>query len=1266
MIHIWAFKMTNTPPVANSFEETGVEDTSVVITPSFFDIDTSDTHSFTVDTTGTVGSVTINNDGTISYDPNGQFDYLAAYAGDLEDDTTTAYDSFTYTVTDSSGASSTATVTVRLLGQNDGPVAVATSQTTGEDSSVTITPDFSDADASDTHSLSVDTTETLGTVTVNDDGTFSYDPAGQFEYLAVGETTTDSFTYTVTDAAGESSTETVTVTITGQNDAPVAVAVEAEVNEGGTIIINNGVSDVDTSDTHLIGVNNAETQGSVLVNSDGTFTYDANGQFDHLGAGETATDSFVYMALDGSWSGASATVTVTITGENDAPVAAEVSGETDEDSSITIAPSYSDADSSDTHSFSVDTTNTTGSVTVNGDGTFSYDPSGQFDGLTAGETATDTFTYTVTDSSGASSTETVTIEITGVNDAPVVSGLSAQTSEDTSVLIDPVFTDAEASDTHTITFDASETSGAVVLVDGSFHYDPTGQFEGLAAGENATDTFTYTVTDSSGASSTNTVTVTINGANDAPVASAVTASTDEDSSVTITPDYSDTDGSDTHSFSVDTTSTAGLVTVNDDGTFSFDPSGAFEDLAVGESTTDTFSYTVKDGSGASSTNTVTVTINGVNDAPAAAAVTASTDEDSSVTITPDYSDADTSDTHSFSVDTSDTAGSVTVNEDGRFSYDPSGAFDGLTAGETTTDTFTYTVTDASGTSSTETVTIEITGVNDAPVVSGLSAQTSEDTSVLIDPVFTDAEASDTHTISFDASETSGAVTLVDGSFRYDPNGAFEDLAVGESTTDTFSYTVTDSSGASSTNTVTVTINGANDAPVAAAVTASTDEDSAVTVTPDYSDTDGSDMHSLTVDTTSTAGSLTVNEDGTLSYDPTNLVGSLGLGETFTDTFTYTVTDGAGESSTATATVTVAGDSEILSGTTGDDTYSIWANSGSSMIDYSTEIADGGFDTIVFEDLSLSDLIITTVEHDDGNGTALKISWEADGDRLAGQLQIANMGENIECYEFADGTVLSNISVRDDGRLELYGVEGADNVVYGTTNADLIFGSDGSDILDAGTASSGSQHLRGYDGNDTYLFGLGGRNTLIHESADHGSDTVIFKDLSLQGVTFTTYEYGDESPYGTVLEFNWIGNEGGDQLRISGLSQTIERFEFADGTTLSSIELLDDGRVQLTGTDGDDIISGTSGDDVLLGADGSDTFVFDSSSFGNDVIADFTAGEGSEDVISFDADVFADYDAVVAAATDDGSNTVIVLDEDNSVTLTGVLVSELHSDDFEFV
>ncbi|WP_193777976.1 Ig-like domain-containing protein, partial [Pseudovibrio sp. W74] len=145
----------------------------------------SDTHTFNVDTTGTLGSVVVNEDGTFSYDPNGQFEALSA------DETAT--DSFQYTVTDSSGATSTQTVTITIAGQNDGPIANSVAASTDEGSSVTLSPNYSDVDASDTHTFSVDTTGTLGAVIVNDDGTFSYDPNGQFEALSADETATDSF-----------------------------------------------------------------------------------------------------------------------------------------------------------------------------------------------------------------------------------------------------------------------------------------------------------------------------------------------------------------------------------------------------------------------------------------------------------------------------------------------------------------------------------------------------------------------------------------------------------------------------------------------------------------------------------------------------------------------------------------------------------------------------------------------------------------------------------------------------------------------------------------------------------------------------------------------------------------------------------------------------------------------------------------------------------------------------------------------------------------
>ena len=931
----------NDAPVAVAVAAAGQENgAAITVTADYSDADTTDSHSFTVDTTGTLGTVTNNNDGTFSYDPNGQFEHLAA--GE------TAIDTFSYTVDDGNGGTSTETVTITVTGQNDAPVALAIAGVVSEDgSAITFAANFSDADASDTHSVAIDTSGTSGSVTDNGDGTFSYDANGQYDFLALGETATDTFTYTVTDSSGESSTETVTVTITGQNDAPVAGAVAAVAQENGTVItVTADYSDADTTDSHSFTVDTTGTLGTVTNNNDGTFAYDPNGQFEHLAAGETATDTFTYTVNDGNGGSSTETVTITLTGQNDAPVAVAVAAAVLEDGpAITIAADYSDPDGSDTHTFIVDTTATLGTVTNNNDGTFSYDPNGQFEHLGAGETATDTFTYTVDDGNGGISTETVTVTITGQNDAPVVAALDAATQENGAVVtVTAAYSDVDSSGSFVLSLDTTGTLGSVTdNGDGTFSYDPNGQFEYLAAGETATDTFTYTVNDGDGGSSTETVTITLTGQNDGPVTVAVAATAQEDGpAITITADYSDPDASDTHTFSVDTTGTIGIVTNHNDGTFSYDPNGQFEYLAVGETATDTFTYTVTDPSGVNSTEIVTVTVTGQNDAPVVVALAAATTEDGpSVTLTADFSDIDTTDNHSFSTDTTGTLGAVTDHGDGTFTYDPNGQFEHLAAGETATDTFTYTVDDGNGGVSTETVTITITGQNDAPVALAVAATAPEDGPVLtIVADFSDADASDTHTFSVDTTGTIGTVTNNnDGTFSYDPNGQFEHLAVGETATDTFTYTVTDPSGVSSTETVTVTVTGQNDAPVVAALDAIAQEDGpSVTVTASFTDIDSSGPFTFSVDTSGTLGSVTNNGDGTFTYHPNAQFEHLNPGQTAQDTFTYTVTDEAGGSSTETVTITIEGQVEATKLTSSDGSNDDYFGSYIAMNDLGVVVA----------------------------------------------------------------------------------------------------------------------------------------------------------------------------------------------------------------------------------------------------------------------------------------------------------------------------------------
>ena len=166
-----------------------------------------------------------------------------------------------------------------------------------------------------------------------------------------------------------------------------------------------------------------------------------------------------------------------------------------------------------------------GTVTINGDGTFSFDPGSEFQGLDAGDTKDVTFTYTATDSQGVvSNSATATITVTGLNDAPVAASVAAAAAEDGPAVIGLFLADdVDGNDVpgnliYTILSQPAE--GTVASNDdGSFTFTPGTAFQDLAEGESRLVSFTYQAKDQSGAASNiATGTITVTGKNDAPTA----------------------------------------------------------------------------------------------------------------------------------------------------------------------------------------------------------------------------------------------------------------------------------------------------------------------------------------------------------------------------------------------------------------------------------------------------------------------------------------------------------------------------------------------------------------------------------------------------------------------------------------------------------------------------------------------------------------------------------------------------------------------------
>ncbi len=264
-----------------------------------------------------------------------------------------------------------------------------------------------------------------------------------------------------------------------------------------------------------------------------------------------------------------------------------------------------------------------------------------------------------------------------------------------------------------------------------------------------------------------------------------------------------------------------------------------------------------------------------------------------------------------------TLASFDVNDSGSGSLPP--AMDLSQFTDTTADSDTGGGTDTDTTGSPIT-TATADAVNNAPVAVPDSAATGEDTVLNVADAGvlandTDPDGSDVLTVTaFDAVSAKGAMVHVSagGGYIYNPTASavLNALAAGETTDDSFAYTVSDGHGGAGKATVKVTVTGVNDLPVAADDAATTDVDTPVTIAVLANDTDvDGDGLSVSGVTQGANGAVTVNVDSSVTFTP-------GPGFSGSDTFTYSVSDGNGGGDTGTVTVTVA---NLIEGGPGDDT-----------------------------------------------------------------------------------------------------------------------------------------------------------------------------------------------------------------------------------------------------------------------------------------------------------------------------------------------------------
>ncbi|MCF7371020.1 tandem-95 repeat protein [Vibrio sp. J2-3(2022)] len=998
-------------PVADIVADkaTVVEDTATIIKVLDNDTFEGDDKVVSLDTNNgpANGTVSVNPDGSVTYTPNDNYH---------------GTDSFTYIVT-TGGVSESTTVNVDVTPINDAPVAKDDTEITDEDTAVTIDvlPNDTDVDGDTLSIESASVPETQGKVEIVD-GKLVFTPAENFNGDA-------EITYTVTD--GQLTDEAkVTVTVNPVNDAPTIKvdAVESITEDAvstDTVVATLTVHDTDTPEDELTVLLENNSNGYfVLVGNEVKLT---QAGVDAVNNDELNLKDLTISASvsDGVSPTANDSDSLIVNRVNDAPtidnvIAGQELAEDFDAYTIDLNEAFKDTDSS--LNFSVSGNSNVLVSIENGIATVS--PTADWNG-------SETLTFTATDPSGESISQTVNFTVAPVAD---IVADKATVVEDTATIINVLGNDTFEGDDKVVSLDTNNgpANGTVsVNPDDTVTYTPNDNYHG-------TDSFTYIVT-SGGVSESTTVNVDVTPVNDAPVAKDDTATTQEDTAVTIDvlPNDADVDGDKLSIQSASVPEAQGTVEIAD-GKLVFTPAENFHGDAE-------ITYIVTDGELTDEAK-VTVTVNAVNDTPVVESNIA--DQTLAEDFTPytidlntAFSDVDNVDGElTFSVSGNSNIQVAIVN--GIAMFTPTADWNG-------SEILTFTATDPSGESVSQTVNFTVAPVAD---IVADKATVVEDTATIIKVLDNDTFEGDDKVVSLDTSKgpANGAVSVnPDGTVTYIP----DDNYVGK---DTFTYVVT-SGGVSESTTVEVNVTPVNDAPVAKDDTATTQEDTAVTidVLPNDTDVDG-DV--LSIDSASVP-----KEQGTVEVVNGKLVFTPAENFNGDAEITYIVTDGqltdeakvvvtvnpvndaptikvdAVESITedAVSTDTVVATLTVRDTDTPEDELTVLLENNSNgyfvLVGNEVKLTQAGVDAVNNDELDLKDLTISASVSDGVNPTAsdsdsLVVNRVNDAPTVDNVITDQVLSEDFDAYTID----LNEVFKDSDSSLE-FSVSGNNNIQISIVN-----------------------------------------------------------------------------------------------------------------------------------------------------------------------------------------------------------------------------------------
>ena len=661
---------TNDAPVIHSTQDVQLDAvlaTQVAGVAVASDVDQGDvlTYSFVVANGAPVSGSTVQGQyGSMHVDATGQYTYTVDPNHEPTRDGAT--ETFTLQVADQHGGVATQTLSVTVLGPNILPLIAPDSLTLAEDGATIAAGSLHASDDTGSASLQYALTTAAGdsgisvngqgnlavglygTLLLGSDGSYTYrldNGSARVQGLDLGEQVTERFAVSVTDKHGGVTTDIIQVHINGANDVPV-LSVDVPVfaaHEGDTGVLAGQAAGVDADAHAQLAYSLTDADGNhvnSLHTAYGTLDIDpASGVYHFtpdnslpgmqaLADGEIGTVSTTIVVDDGLGGTASHSLELDVTGVNSPPVVGavitpDVGAALHEDGglyTVTGSVPATDPDHGAVLHYTLpgnvsSLTSDYGTLTLTADGHYTYtlnNAAPEVQALAEGESHQDAFSVTITDEHGATATTTLSLTLTGANDAPVITSGGNQTfslADGHTVSSDITASDVDHNSTlsYSVAHSGPGDALGVLTVDAAGHttYTPGDGAHGLADGAQASDVFSVTVSDEHGATASTNLTFNVTGVNTPPVITAggnvnLTLADQNPVSGSVTA----TDANhDTLTFSASPGSAAAP-----EGSLHMDPSGLYTYTpGAAADVTDIFNVTVSDGHGGTAGTTLAFT-----------------------------------------------------------------------------------------------------------------------------------------------------------------------------------------------------------------------------------------------------------------------------------------------------------------------------------------------------------------------------------------------------------------------------------------------------------------------------------------------------------------------------------------------------------------------------------------------------------------------------------------------------------------------------------